>query len=333
MVVSERVGWADWAVFAALGLMWGSSFLFIKIGVETLTPFTLVAGRIAIGAAVLLAIVLTTREVLPRQRRVYAHIAVVAMLGMVIPFSLITWGERTIDSALAAILNATVPLFVIVLAAIALRDEPITVNRLVGLVLGFAGVVLLMSPDLAAGSRADVGGQLALIGSSVSYAAGNVYARRFVRNVRPLSIAFLELSFALVAALALVLIFERPFDLPVDGTSLVAVGWLGVFGSGLAFVAFFRLLSRWGSTRSSLVAYVLPVVGIVLGAVFLHENVGPVVLAGTGLVIGGIALTNARFGQRRLIGRAPLPPPADGADRPVAPGTPGTGANVSRVGD
>ena len=329
----ERRSWLDWLTFAALGLMWGSSFLFIKIGVETLTPFTLVAGRIAIGAAVLLVIVLATREVLPRQRAVYGHIAVVAMLGMVIPFSLITWGERTIDSALAAILNATVPLFVIVLAAIALRDEPITVNRLVGLLIGFAGVVLLMSPDLAAGSRADVGGQLALIASSVSYAAGNVYARRFVRNVRPLSIAFLELSFALVAALALVFIFERPFELAVDGSSLVAVGWLGFFGSGLAFVAFFRLLARWGSTRSSLVAYVLPVVGIVLGVVFLHEAVGPVVLIGTGLVIGGIALTNAAFGQRRLLGRAPVAAEADGADRPARAGTGGTGAQAPRVGD
>ena len=329
----ERGSWVDWLTFVALGLMWGSSFLFIKIGVETLTPFTLVAGRIAIGAVVLLVIVVATREVLPRQRAVYGHIAVVAMLGMVIPFSLITWGERTIDSALAAILNATVPLFVIVLAAIALRDEPITVNRLVGLLIGFAGVVLLMSPDLAAGSRADVGGQLALIASSVSYAAGNVYARRFVRNVRPLSIAFLELSFAFVAALALVFIFERPFELAVDGTSLLAVGWLGVLGSGLAFVAFFRLLSRWGSTRSSLVAYVLPVVGIVLGAVFLHENVGAVVLVGTGLVIGGIALTNAGFGQRRLLGRAPVAEEADGVDRPVPAGTAGTGAEAPRVGD
>ncbi|MFN2484009.1 MAG: DMT family transporter [Candidatus Limnocylindria bacterium] len=332
MQAGQRGSWVDWLVFAALGLMWGSSFLFIKIGVETLTPFTLVAGRIAIGATVLAAIVAATRQPLPRNRAVYGHIAVVAMLGMVIPFSLITWGERTIDSALAAILNATVPLFVIVLAALALRDEPITINRLFGLVLGFGGVVLLMSPELASGAGGDLAGQLAIVASSVSYAAGNVYARRFVRDVRPLVIAFFELSFALIAALFLTLMFERPWDLAVDGSAIFAVAWLGVFGSGIAFIAWFWLLARWGSTRSSLVAYVLPVVGIVLGVVVLGETIDPAVIGGTALIIGGIALVNTHFGQRHVFGRA-RPAETDEADRPVVAGTAGTGAEPRRVGD
>src|SRR2546423_12663882 len=155
---------AAWLVFLALGFAWGSSYLFIKIGVETLPPFPLVAGRLAIGTAVLALAMRVTGQHLPRSRDAYLHLLVVALLGIVIPFSLITWGEQSIDSALAAILNGSVPLFAIVLAALVLPDEPITVNRLVGLLIGFGGVVVLTSPNLRAGLSSSLLAELALIG-------------------------------------------------------------------------------------------------------------------------------------------------------------------------
>jgi drug/metabolite transporter (DMT)-like permease len=297
----------DWLVFAALGFAWGSSYLFIKIGVETLTPFTLVAGRLAIGTAVLALAMRLTGQHLPRSRSAYGHLLVVALLGVVIPFSLITWGEQSIDSALAAILNGTVPLFAIVLAALLLPDEPMTVNRVAGLVLGFVGVVALFGPDLQTGSASAVAGELALVVAAVAYAAAGVYARWKVRDVSPLASAQLEIGYAFVITLVLAFAVESPLATHVRASSVLAVVWLGLVGSGLAFMAFFWLLGRWGATRTSMVAYLLPVVGILLGVLVRHEQVTLLTLVGTAMVIGGVALANSRYGHRRLFGRNAVP--------------------------
>jgi drug/metabolite transporter (DMT)-like permease len=295
----------EWLVFIALGIAWGSSYLFIKIGVETLTPFTLVAGRTGIGAAVLALVMVLTRQRMPRQRAAYGHLVVVALLGIVIPFSLITWGEQSIDSGLAAILNGTVPLFVIVLAAAVLADEPITLNRLVGLLVGFAGVVVITSPSFESGLGGTLTGELALMGASISYAGAGVYTRYAVRDVAPLPSALLEVGYSFLIMLVLAFAFERPLATHVEASTVLAVGWLGLVGSGLAFLGFFYLISHWGATRTSMVAYVLPVVGVALGAVVRNEPVTVPVLVGMGLIIGGVALVNSRFGQRRLAGRRP----------------------------
>jgi drug/metabolite transporter (DMT)-like permease len=292
----------EWAVFIALGFMWGSSYLFIKIGVETLTPLTLVTLRLAIGAAFLVCLVLLTRESLPRELRVYRHIVVMAVFNIVLPFVLITWAEQSVSSSLASILTATVPLFAIVIAAFALRDEPFTAARVAGLAVGFGGVVLLVGPA-AVGASADPVAQVALLGASLSYAVGAVYSRRFATGVRPLVAAVLQVGTAFVMSATLALVLERPFGLSYPPSTILAVAWLGLVGSGLAYVAFFRLLNRWGATRTSTVAYVLPVVGIALGVLVAGETVDLPMLAGTALIIGGIALVNARKGGLTLRSR------------------------------
>jgi drug/metabolite transporter (DMT)-like permease len=306
-MVPSRSAPAEWFVFIALGIAWGSSYLFIKIGVETLTPLTLVAGRLAIGVAVLAVAMIAARQVMPRRRIVYGHLLVMALLGIVIPFFLITWGEQSIDSGLAAILNGTVPLFAIVLAAMVLVDEPITVNRLVGLLVGFIGVVVLTSPTLRSGASDSVQGQLALIGASVSYAGAGVYARRTLRDAPPMPSAFLEVSFAFVITLVLAFVFERPLATRIEPSTVLSVVWLGLIGSGLAFLGFFFLIGRWGATRVSLVAYLLPIVAVILGVLVLGELVTPPIVTGMALIIGGVGLANAGFGQRRLIGRRATP--------------------------
>ena len=293
----------DWALFVLLGFMWGSSYLFIKIGVdEGLPPLTLVMLRLVFGAALLAGVVAIAREPLPRDPRTIGHLVVMAVLNIVAPFTLITYGEQTVDSSLASILNATVPLFTIVLAALVLHDEPITVNRIVGLAVGFAGVLLLTSRDGIGGGAGF--GEVALILSAVSYAAGNVYARRNVRGLRPMTTAVCQVGLALAITTVLAFVFEDPLGTPVTPTAFLAIVWLGLLGSGMAYLLFFRMLARWGSTRSSLVAYLLPIWGIVLGVIVLNETVDELVLAGTALVIGGVALVSARYGSRRLFGRA-----------------------------
>ncbi len=317
--MSARATRVDWLVFLLLGFFWGSSYLFIKIGVETLPPFTLIAGRLGIGTLVLGGVLLAAREPLPREPRTWAKLAVLAVINIVLPFSLITWGEQSIDSALASILNATVPLFTIVLAALALQDEPITINRLVGLAVGFGGILVLTSPNLVGGARgSSLAGELALVGSSFAYACGSVYARRNVRGLRPMVPAFAQVSIAFVITSIVALLVDHPFGIAIRPDAAFSVAWLGLFGSGLAYLAFFRLLRDWGSTRTSLVAYLLPVVGILLGFLVLGEAIDARILGGTALVIGGVALVNSRYGSRRLFGRA--------APQPVAPVSGGVAA-------
>ncbi|OGO55064.1 MAG: hypothetical protein A2V84_03950 [Chloroflexi bacterium RBG_16_70_13] len=296
----------NWALFIALGLMWGSSYLFIKIGIETLPTFTLVAFRLGIGLAFLALVVAVARERLPREPKMYGHLLVMSVVNIALPFALITSAEQSVDSALAAILNGAVPLFVIVIAALFLHDEPITVNRLFGLIVGYAGVILLVARSLSAsGVESSLGGQLALIGSAVSYAIGAVYARRNVRGLRPMIPALFQVAFAFVITSVIALATERPFEVEWTERSLFAIVWLGLLGSGVAYLVFFRLLQSWGATRTSLVAYLLPIVGIVAGALVLDEVVDAGVLVGTALIIGGVALVNSKFGQRRIFGRTP----------------------------
>jgi drug/metabolite transporter (DMT)-like permease len=303
---AARTSQIDWLIFLALGLMWGSSYLFIKIGVETLEPFTLIALRLGIGLAVLATVVFLARESLPREPRIYGHLVVMSVINIALPFFLITTAEQTTDSALAAIITGSVPLFTIVIAALVLEDEPITVNRLVGLAVGFVGVMIIVSRGLGSG-QSTLSGELALVGSSISYAVGAVYARRNVRGLRPMIPALFQVGFAFAITTVLALLLEHPFQTNVRPDTVLSVVWLGILGSGFAYLAVFRLLSHWGATRTTLVAYLLPVVGIVLGFLVLNEQIDARIVLGTGLVTGGVALVNARYGQRRLFGRAPRP--------------------------
>jgi drug/metabolite transporter (DMT)-like permease len=303
--MSARATPFEWFIFLALGVMWGSSYLFIKLAVDSFGTFTLIAFRLLIGAAFLWLVVVMSRQTLPRDRKIYGHLLVMAIINITIPFTLITWAEQSVDSALAAIINATVPLFVLVIAPMFLPEEPIRVNGVVGLAVGFMGVVLIVSPGLTSADGNPLG-ELALLGSSLTYAIGNVYNRRNVRGLAPLIPAVFQVTFALLIVGGLALVLERPWETAQpDAQAWFSVIWLGIFGSGMAYLVYFRLLGRWGATRTALVAYLLPVVGIVLGYLVLQEPIGPSLLAGTALITVGVALVNGRWGRRALYGRTP----------------------------
>ena len=304
--MAERASRTLWLLFLGLGFMWGSSYLFIKLAVDDFGTFTLVALRLAVGAILLWAVVLATRQELPREPRIYGHLFVMGLVNIVVPFALITWAEQSVDSSLAAILTAPVPLFAIVIAPFFLHDEPIRVNGVVGLLVGFVGVVILTSRDLSIGNS-DLSGEIALLGAAFSYAIGAVYARRNMRGVPPLIPAVFQVSFALVVSGAIALLTERPWEAQPDQEAIFSILWLGIVGSGLAYLAVFRLFAAWGATRTTMVAYEIPVVGILLGFFVLAEPVDIRLLIGTGLVVGGVALVNSPYGRRRLYGRVPPP--------------------------
>jgi drug/metabolite transporter (DMT)-like permease len=306
-----------WIPFLLLGFFWGSSYLWIKIGLESLPPLTLIAGRLVLGGTFLAVVVGVARETLPRRRRQYGHLLVMGVVNIVLPFILISVGEQSIDSALASILNATVPLTVIVLAPLFLPDERITVARAAGLAIGFAGVILLVAPDLVNLGDADLTGELMMLGSSVCYGVGNVYARRNVHGLRPMIPALFQVTFAALIVVPLALIVDRPFEtVTLTTDAVVAVAWLGLLGSGFAYLCYFTILQHWGATRTSMVAYLLPVVGIALGAVVLGEPVTLNRIGGTALVIAGIALVNSGQALRRLRGRREEPDTAAAVAEP-----------------
>ena len=302
--MNERSTRVDWLVFLALGFMWGSSYLFIKLAVDDFGTFTLVALRLVVGAALLWTVVRIAKQPLPRERRIYGHLLVMAIINITIPFLLITWAEQSVESSLAAILTSPVPLFAIVLSAIFLADEPMRVNGVVGLVVGFIGVVIITSRGLT-GTGSSVVGALDLLGAAFSNACGAVYSRRNVRGLAPMIPAVFQVTFAAIITGVVALLFEHPWTATPDGEAVFSILWLGILGSGLAYLAVFRLFAAWGATRTTLVAYLIPVVGIVLGYLVLAEPIDAGLVIGTALVIVGIGLVNSRFGRRRVFGRMP----------------------------
>jgi drug/metabolite transporter (DMT)-like permease len=219
---------------------------------------------------------------------------VLGLFSVALPFMLITWAETHVDSSLAAVLTGAVPLFVIPIAALLLPAEKITANAIVGILIGLVGVAVVVGFNPATLTGTELVPQLALIGAAASYALGGVYARRNVRGLRPMIPALFQVSFALVLTAIPALLVERPWEGTLTLEAFLAVLWLGLIGSGAAYLIFFRLLQNWGATRTSLVAYLLPIWGIVLGALVLSETIDSRLLLGTLLVIGGIALVNMR---------------------------------------
>ena len=312
----------DWLMLLALGVMWGTSYVWIKVAVGNgLSTFTLIAARLGIGLAVLAAVAAASRLELPRNPRIYGHLVVMAVVNIVIPFALITTAEQQVNSNLAAIINGAVPLFVVVIAAYFLHDEPLTVNRLVGIGVGYVGVVVLVAPGLLSGdATGSLAGELALVGSTLAYAFGAVYARANMRGVPPLVPALFQVAFAFVIVTGIAFATEQPLSQPWPYDTIFAVVWLGVFGSGLAYILNFRLLARIGAGGTSVLAYLLPIVGIVSGFFVRQEPVTIALAIGTALILGGIGLTTSKRGQRTIFGRGSA---ASGtAATATAPGAP-----------
>ncbi len=292
----------EWGAFWLLGVIWGSSFLWIKIGVAEISPFVLVTLRLTFALLGLAAVLVLQKRSLAGQRRLFSAYLFMGIFNVVVPFVLISWGEVRIDSALASILNGTVPLFTIVIAHYWLSDEKITPMKIVGLIVGFAGVVVLVSRDLGPqGFHSSVPGQLAVLVASVSYALSAVFARRRLRGIAPVIQGILNVSVAEVIMLMLVTAVDRPIMLPRLPITWLAVAWLGLLGSCAAYLLYFYLINTIGATRATLVTYVFPVIGLLLGIIFLGETADWRLLVGSALVVGGIAVVNFRTRARRPV--------------------------------
>jgi drug/metabolite transporter (DMT)-like permease len=286
-----------WGAFGLLGLVWGSSFLWIKLALREVSPFTLVGYRLLFGLVGMALVIAVARPRFPKNKRVWLILAVLGLTNTAIPFVLISWGEQSIDSAMASILNSTVPLFTLVIAHFALADERITWKRSLGLLIGLGGVRILVGGDLDLGNMGGrVSGQVAVLAAAVFYAGSAVLARRELKDVDSIMQATVPLISGDVAIWAAAAALETPIVLPQLPLTWAALIWLGLLGSCLAYLLYFYLLKTIGATRSTMVTYVFPVVGVVLGVMFLQEQLSWRLLTGGGLVLAGIVIVNRQPG-------------------------------------
>lgn len=288
----------------ALGCIWGTSFLLIKVGLEGLSPTQVVLGRLVGGAAVLAAALAFAGLRPPREPVVWAHLALMGLVANVVPFFLFAWGEQRVSTGLAAIFNATTPLLTLAIAGLALPGERPGRTRLAGLGLGFVGVLVVVSPwsGLPAGA---VSGDLACLGAATCYGLSFVWTRRFLspRGYPPLVLAAGQLGCAAVLLAVLApLVAAGPAHL--SARVLAAVAVLGALGTGLAYLLSYGLIRDVGATGAATVTYVIPVVAVALGAAFLGERIGPGDLVGAVVVIAGVALAEGRLSRVRWLPRA-----------------------------
>lgn len=276
-----------------LGLTWGSSYLFIKVLVEAVSPAVMVAARFALGAAVL-GIILTIRGGrLPATGRIWFHLAIMSVFVNITPFLLIAWGSRHTDSAMAAVLNGTTPLFTLIFAAAIFHSETFSPARIGGVVLGFVGVITLTDGAFSDPGSANGLGELALLVSSLCYGFGFAYARRFITG-DPLSNVTAQLMIGTVVTTPIALATGWIRTEHLNPANIGAWIILGVFGTGVAYLFYYSLIGQIGATRASLVTYITPVVGLILGWIVLGENLGWAGVIGMLLIIAGVGVSYSR---------------------------------------
>jgi drug/metabolite transporter (DMT)-like permease len=299
MPAVRSMGPVEWASLLVLSVLWGAAFFFYKVLDDAgVPPFTIAFVRVAVAAAVLLPVVFATGRRLPASLPVWGAFAVTGALNNVIPFSLIAFGETHIVSGLAAIYNATTPLFTALIAHAVTSDERLTAPKVAGIAIGLGGVAIMMGPSALHGLNATAIAQLACVVAAVVYACGAIYARRFrALGVDPLVLSTGQLCASTVMALPLVAGFDRPWALLPTLSLGVWAAWLGLAipSTALAYVLYFRLIAVAGATNAASVTFLVPVSALLLGTFALRERLAPSSVAGMIAVFAGLAVIDGRL--------------------------------------
>jgi drug/metabolite transporter (DMT)-like permease len=284
----------DCLLLVALSILWGGSFFFAKIAVAELPPLSVALGRVALAAASLVLVARMTGIALPGTASQWLPFVPMGLLNNVLPFSLIFWGQTQIPSGLAAILNATTPLFTVLVAHLATADEKLNAGRVAGLLFGFAGVIAMIGPDALHALDRNVMAQLACLAAALSYAFAGVYGRRF-RGAPSLRVATGQLVASSVLLLPVVALVDQPWTVPLPSIRTAgALVALAVLSTALAYVIFFRILGRAGATGISLVTFLIPISAIVLGTLILGEQLAVRQFAGMIAIALGLAAIDGR---------------------------------------
>jgi drug/metabolite transporter (DMT)-like permease len=288
----------DWIMLGVLSMVWGAAFFFYKVLVGQIAPFSLVFGTLAISLVLLLALVAVRGQSLPRDRTAWQGFFVMGALNCVLPYSLISWSESQIPSGLASIINATTPMFTVIVAHFSTADERITANRLVGIVLGIIGVGFLMGPRALTSINLTSLAQLGCIAASICYAFAAVYGRRFRSlGLSPLVASTGQIAGATALCAPLVLVFDKPWLHP---PALSTAGWTALLGIAIlstvfAYVLYFRVLASAGATNVLLVTLLTPASALLLGSIVLKEHIALTSFVGLLLILAGLVAIDGRL--------------------------------------
>jgi drug/metabolite transporter (DMT)-like permease len=296
----------DWGILAILALVWGSSFLLIELGLTGFGPLTLVFLRIALAVPLMLVAMRVAGQLLPRDARSWWQLTIIGFFNLAFSQALFFWAQTRIDSSLASILNATVPLWGVVMAHYFTADERATRAKVLGVLVGFSGLVVMVGPGALAGVGQDVPAQLACLLATACFAAAAVYARRLSAHVQPLAAATGQMITAAVMLAPLPLLFESPFAAVPPATAIAALLTLALVGTSFTYLLYFRLIATAGASNAMLIALLMPPVAIVLGVLLLNESLSGGQVAGMALILAGLIIIDGRL-FARLAPARPVP--------------------------
>lgn len=288
------MGVTEWFLLISLSALWGGSFFFAELALEDFGPLTVVLGRVALAAMALWAVVLVMDIAIPRSPATWLAFFCMGALNNMIPFSLIVWAQTEITGSLASILNATTPLFALIVAHVLTADEKLTGSRLTGVAIGFAGAVIIIGPEALAGAGRGVVAQVAVLLAAISYSFAGVFGRRF-RGISPAAIAAGQVTCSSLLIAPFALLIEKPWT--ISSPTVTAVGALvavAVFSTALAYILYFRILATAGVTNLLLVTFLIPVSAILLGIPLLGETLSRGDVAGMLFIAAGLAVIDGR---------------------------------------
>ena len=288
------------ALLAVLATLWGASYTFIKIGVETIPPVTFIAARTLIAGGLLLAIIKLRGLSLPRDPAIWKRFVIQACINSVVPFTLIAWAELTVNAGLATILNSTTPIFAFLLTVLITRHEAVTARKLFGVVAGVIGISLIIGLEAFHGVGKEALAQLAIVAATISYAAAAIFGRGF-KGLDPMMPAAGSLLCGAVLLIPVSLVIDQPWTIVPSTHSILALLGLSIFSTALAFVIYFRLIHTLGSVSTTSQAYLRVPIGVGIGVLFLGESLNPTAWIGLVCVIAGVAAMTLPTRRRAAI--------------------------------
>ena len=295
--INRVMGFKEWGLIIILSILWGGSFFFVGVAVKEVPPLTIVFCRVALASIILLVIVHLKGHKMPSSLSLWGAFFIMGALNNLIPFSLIVWGQTHIESGLASILNATTPIFSVVLAHLLTREERLTTNRVSGVLIGWIGVTVLIGIESLKGFGIEVIGQIAVLGAACSYACAAIYGRRF-KDLSPLVVATGMLCSSTIMMTPLALIIDQPWNLSPSVMTLMALFGLAAISTSLAYIIYFRVLATSGPTNILLVTFLIPLSAILLGVTVLGERLGWNAFVGMGMIFIGLIAIDGRLIKR-----------------------------------
>ena len=295
--IHQQMKLSDINSLVGLSILWGGSFFFIEVLVKHLPPFTIVTARVGLAALALWGVVFALKIPIPKTREHWTALLIVGLINNALPFCLIVWGQTQISSGLASIFNATTPFFTVLVAGALLADERITTPKLIGVLVGFLGTIVLIGPEALQGMTGSMLGQLAVMGAAISYAFAGAFSRRFKRwGLSPLIVATGQVTMATLMLFPLMMIIDKPdFSSGLPLEAIGAILGLAIFSTVIAYILYFRLIASAGATNAALVTFLIPISAILLGVTILGESFTRLQAIGMGLIGLGLLIMDGRL--------------------------------------